>query len=155
MHACCHFGCVQLFATPGTVARQAPLSVGFSRRECWSGLPFPSPGDLPQPGIEPASLTSPALASGFFTTSATCLVTTVTWCRNHWGCVCTPWALRIPASPSIPGSYWSWGMRPRKIKRAASLEAIQHNQSPLTFFFSGGLDFQRILEVLSAWHLRE
>ena len=44
---------VQLFATPWTVAYQAPLSMGFSRQEYWSGLPFPSPGDLPNPGIEP------------------------------------------------------------------------------------------------------
>ena len=46
---------VQLFATPWTVAYQAPPSMGFSRQECWSGLPFPSPGDLPNPGIEPGS----------------------------------------------------------------------------------------------------
>ena len=48
---------VQLFATPWTVAYQAPPSMGFSRHECWSGLPFPSPGDLPNPGIEPESPT--------------------------------------------------------------------------------------------------
>ena len=47
--------CVRLFATPWTVAYQAPPSMGFSRQECWSGLPFPSPGDLPNPGIEPRS----------------------------------------------------------------------------------------------------
>ena len=47
---------VQLFATPWTVAYQAPPSMGFSRQESWSGLPFPSPGDLPDPGIEPRSL---------------------------------------------------------------------------------------------------
>ena len=46
---------VRLFATPWTVTYQAPLSMGFSRQECWSGLPFPSPGDLPDPGIEPGS----------------------------------------------------------------------------------------------------
>ena len=46
---------IQLFATPRTVARQAPLSMGFSREEYWSGLPFPSPGDLPDPGIKPRS----------------------------------------------------------------------------------------------------
>ena len=46
---------VQLFVTPWTVAYQAPLSMGFSRQEYWSGLPFPSPGDLPNPGIEPGS----------------------------------------------------------------------------------------------------
>ena len=50
------------------VALQAPLSVGFSRQECWSGLSCPSPGDLPDPGIEPTSLVSPASAGGFFTT---------------------------------------------------------------------------------------
>ena len=49
------FSRVQLFATPWTVAYQAPPSMGFSRQECWSGLPFPSPGDLPHPGIEPRS----------------------------------------------------------------------------------------------------
>ena len=65
-----HLGRVQLSATPWTLARQAPLSVGFSRQECWSGLPCPAPGDLPHPGIEPASLTSLALAEAFFTTSA-------------------------------------------------------------------------------------
>jgi len=48
---------VGLFATPWTVAYQAPPSMGFSRQECWSGLPFPSPGDLPDPGIEPGSPT--------------------------------------------------------------------------------------------------
>ena len=46
---------VQLFATPWTVAYQAPPSMGFSRQEYWSGLPFPSPGDLLDPGIEPGS----------------------------------------------------------------------------------------------------
>ena len=51
--------------TPWTVVCQAPLSMGFPRQEYWSGLPFPSPGDLPDPGIKPAS---PALAGGFFTT---------------------------------------------------------------------------------------
>ena len=47
--------CVRLFETLWTVARQAPLSIGFSRQEYWSGLPFPSPGDFPNPGIEPGS----------------------------------------------------------------------------------------------------
>ena len=46
---------VCLFATPWTVAKQAPLSMGFPRQEYWSGLPYPSPGDLPEPGIKPAS----------------------------------------------------------------------------------------------------
>ena len=54
-----------------TVARQAPLSVEFSRKEYWNGLPSPPPGDLPEPGIKPVSLKSPALARGLFTTSTT------------------------------------------------------------------------------------
>ena len=62
---------VRLFVILWTVAHQAPLPMEFSRQEYCSGLPFPSPRDLPDPGIEPASLTSPALASGFFTTSST------------------------------------------------------------------------------------
>ena len=55
---------VQLFATPWTVAYQAPASMGFSRQECWSGLPFTSAGDLPNPGIEPES---PALQADALT----------------------------------------------------------------------------------------
>ena len=54
--------CVQLFVTPWTGAHQAPQSMVFSRQEYWSGLPFPPPEDLPDPGIEPMSLASPALA---------------------------------------------------------------------------------------------
>ena len=57
--------------TPWTIAHQAPLSMGFSRQEYWRGLPFPPPGDLPDLGIEPASLMSPALLGGFFTTATT------------------------------------------------------------------------------------
>ena len=65
------FSPVQLFVTAWTVACQVPLSMGFSRQEYWSGLPFLPPGDLPNPGIEPTSSASPALAGGFFTTGAT------------------------------------------------------------------------------------
>ena len=60
--------CAHVFVTPWTVAHQAPLSMGFSRQEYWSGLPFPTLGDLSDPGIQPVSLVSPALAGGFFTT---------------------------------------------------------------------------------------
>ena len=66
-----HFSHVRLFMTLWTIARQAPLSMGFSRQEYWSGLPCPPPGDLPDPGIEPISLISPALVGGLFTTTAT------------------------------------------------------------------------------------
>ena len=61
-----HFSRIQLFATLWTVARQAPLSMGFSRQGYWSMLLCRPPGDLPNPGIESVSLTSPALAGRFF-----------------------------------------------------------------------------------------
>ena len=70
----CHFSHEQLFEILWTVAYQAPLSMGFSRQEYWSGLPFPLPGDLPNPGTEHTSLrmhNSPALAGGIFILSAT------------------------------------------------------------------------------------
>ena len=62
---------VQLIVIPRTIDHQAPLSLGFSRQEYWSVLPCPSPGDLPNPGIKPVTLMSPALAGRFFTTSTT------------------------------------------------------------------------------------
>ena len=64
------FSCVQACATLWTAGHQAPVSMGFSRQEHWSGLPCPPPGDLPDPEIEPTSLTSPVLAGRFFTTAA-------------------------------------------------------------------------------------
>ena len=56
-----HFRHAQLFEAPWTIALQAPVSMGFSRQEYWGGLPFPSPGDLPDPGIKPTSLELPAM----------------------------------------------------------------------------------------------
>ena len=67
----CTLGHVRLFVTPRTLAHQALLSMGFSRQEYWSGLPCPPPGHLPDPVIEAASFTSPALSGRFFITSAT------------------------------------------------------------------------------------
>ena len=70
---CCVFSYARIFATLWTLACQAPLSLGFSQQEYWSGLPFPPPGDLLHPGIKPRSLAYPAglelaLAIGFLTT---------------------------------------------------------------------------------------
>ena len=74
------FSCVQLIVTPWTVAyRTVALCMGFSRQEYWSGLPFPTPGHLPNPEIRPTSLMSPALAGGFFITSAT-WEALIIWC---------------------------------------------------------------------------
>ena len=71
MHACMlsHSVIANSFVTPWTVAHQAPMSMGFSRQEYWSWLLFPPPGDHPDPGTEPPSLVSPALAGSFFTTA--------------------------------------------------------------------------------------
>ena len=72
------FSRVQLFVTPWTVAGRLLCPWGFSRQADWSGFPCLPPGDLPDPGIEPESLTFPALAGGFFTTSAS-------WEAHRWG----------------------------------------------------------------------
>ena len=66
----CILSHVWLFGTPWTIARQVPLSMGFPRQDYWSGLPFPTPGDLPNPRTEPISLVSPALAGEFLTTAS-------------------------------------------------------------------------------------
>ena len=76
-----HFSRVRLFVILWAVGRQAPLSMGFSRQEYWSGLPRPPLRDLPNPGIESLSLMSPALTAGFFTTSAT-------WKAHFWVDTC-------------------------------------------------------------------
>ena len=75
--------CVQLFVTPWIVAQQAPLSMGFSRPEYWSGLPFPSAGDLPNPGIEPRSPASHARAHTHTHTHTG--EHTHTHTHTHWG----------------------------------------------------------------------
>ena len=79
-------GCARLSATPWAVAGQAPLSTGFSRQEHWSGPPFPPPGGLPDPGLKPTSLASPAVAGRRFTTGAT-------------------WEAGLPRSPLHPGRH--------------------------------------------------
>ena len=71
MHECYVASVVFESVAPRTVACQAPLIIGFSRQEYWSGLPCPPPGDLSDSGIEPTAFTSLALAGGFFTTSTT------------------------------------------------------------------------------------
>ena len=77
------FSCVRLFVTPWTVACQVLLSVGFSRQEYWSGLPCPPPGDLPNSGIEPMSVLSPAMTGGSLSLAprGSCAMLT---CKNHW-----------------------------------------------------------------------
>ena len=88
-HACVlsSFSHVQVFATLWITACQAPLPMGFSRQEYWSGSPCPPPRDLPNPGIKPESLLSPALAGGFFATGATweaLIFASSHWTTGYW-----------------------------------------------------------------------
>ena len=110
-----HFSHVCFCATLWNVACRASLSLGSSKQEYWSGLPFPPPGDLPDPGIKPTSLMSPVLACGFFTTSATWEALTNQWrsevksLSRVW-LLATPWTVAYQAPPSMGFSwqeYWS------------------------------------------------
>ena len=76
---------VRLFATPWTVAHQAPPSMGFTRQEYWSGLPFPSPGDRPNPGIEPRSPALQADSLSAETQDRNAVQTTRVWCYIKFG----------------------------------------------------------------------
>ena len=84
MHVCVlsSFSHVQLFVTLGTLARQAPLSMGFSRQEYWSGLSFPPPGDLPNPGIQPLSLNISCVGRRILTTRTTFLIAAIFFLRS-------------------------------------------------------------------------
>ena len=79
----CVLSYVWLFATAWTIVYQPPLFMGFPRQEHWCGLPFPSPGDLPNPGVKPASLVSPALAGRFFTVAPQRLVEWTKWVHSY------------------------------------------------------------------------
>ena len=105
------FNCVWLFSAPWTVAYQAPLSMGFSRQGYWSGMPFPSPGDLPDPGIEFECLMSPALGGRFFKISATweapfwCL-----WERDYVGKGLWELAFNLGANQIALDWPWAWAV---------------------------------------------
>ena len=90
------FSGAQLLVTLWTVAHQAPLSMGFSRQEYWSGFPYPPPGDLLDPRIESTSPVSPALAGGFFTSAA------ATKSLQSCPTLCNPIDGSPPGSP-VPG----------------------------------------------------
>ena len=115
MHACiCVYTNSVVPATPWTIAHQAPLSMEFSRQEYWSGLLFPSPRDLSNPGTEPTSLTPPALAGRFFTSWATgeahFIHVKVSEVTQSCPIPCDPWTVAHQAPLSMGFSrqeYWS------------------------------------------------
>ena len=125
-----HFSHVWLCATRWTIAHQAPLSMGFSRQECWSGLPCPPPGDLPNPGIKAMSLRSPGLAGRFFTT---CTTSEDSVQLSSVRLFVTPWTAARQASLSITNS-WS-------LLKLLSIELVMPSNrlipllSPLWVFF--------------------
>ena len=100
------FSHVWLFVTLWTKAHQAPPSMGFSRQENCSRLPSPPPGDLPNPGIEPVSLTSLALAGGLFTTSSTWKALHECLEKHLWSRVFPRWVLREPGCVDVSGRRW-------------------------------------------------
>ena len=110
-HACvlsC-FSCVWMCATPWTATCQAPLTMGFSRQEYWSGVPCPPPGDFPNLGIEPMSPMSPALAGGFFTTSTT-------WEACHsWDHSLIIWGNRIVTLQTCGIYHFNWIITPQHL----------------------------------------
>ena len=116
---------VWLFATPWTVALQVPLSMGFSRQEYWCWLPFPTSGDLPDPGIKPMSLVSPALAGRFFTIQFSSVQS-----LSHVRLFATPWIVARQASLSITNS--------RSSLRLMSIESVMPS-SHLIFTISATL----------------
>ena len=99
------FSHVWLFVTPWTIALQAPLSMGFSRQEYWNELPWPPPEDLPNTGIKPVSLMSPALIGGFLTTSASWEA----W-EIHWYIpikIIVSLAIQLAKMKELSG-FWCW-----------------------------------------------
>ena len=121
-----HFSRVELFATPWTIAGQPPLSMGFSKQEYWSELPCTLPGDLPDPGIEPASLMSPALADKFFTTAAAAKsLSRVRLLATPWSRLCLGlWLLMIPTSLLSSPSAFCICMHVKNSKVASVLDLV-------------------------------
>ena len=119
------FSCVRLYATPWTVTCQGPLSMGFSNKESWSGLPCPSPEDLPNPGIEPTSLKSSALVDGFFTTSTTWEAPEAT--LEHK----LPWIIRIGCTSEVSSLHPGLCLLLLEGRRKNAVLSSQSSSSPL------------------------
>ena len=98
------------FVTPWTVACHAPLCMGFSRQEYWSGLPFPSPGDLPDPGMEPRSPALQADSLPFELPGIYMLVSPIRcWLPRERGCPLLHWLWGLCSDPGTQWAWWSTG----------------------------------------------
>ena len=123
---------VQCYATPWTVAHQAPPSMGFSRREYWSGLPFPSPEDLPNPGIEPRS---PALRADALTSEPPWIRVGELDSVNHYIYHCGQESLRrhgvaLRVNKSLKCSTWVQPQRQQNDPGSFPRQTIQHHSNP-------------------------
>ena len=140
----------RLFVTPWTVARQAPLSMGFSRQECWSGLSCPPPGDRPDPGIESMCPTLQADSSSFEPLGKPHKVATKrSNCPKHWKMQCYE---ILPGHSCPPIGHSMTGQQPRmshpqvliKVARAHRTHGhhgVTQLQAPQGFCFNGLCDF--------------
>ena len=143
-HACwVAYSCIRLFETQWTVAHQALLSMGFSRQKYWSGLQFPTPGDLPNPGIKSASLMSPSLAGGFFTTSCTWEIFPV------GGKGLINFLLTEDTFSSSNIYWWGGGQRHMRRQKWASSHSFAHEGEMATSSLSSVTVFSL---VVSRWH---
>ena len=132
-----HFSRVQLFATLWTVACQASRSMGFSRQEYWNGLLFSLPGDLPDSGIKPTSITSPAFADGFFSTSIT-WESFVSVFGYEW-CLIFPYPFPFFQLPSeLQHAYFFIGKNKNRVYLPKLSLAVPHARPPV---ISGNREF--------------
>ena len=126
-------------ATPWTIARQAPLSMGFSRQEYWSGLPCPPPGDLPDPEIEPGSPAAPSLAGGFFTHWATWEGPDESQAASGWCTVASPPLTPILTTPRNVPKHLSLTIcsegQPSVIRVSGREKCPQENEPVFFFLF--------------------
>ena len=151
MCVCVH-SCVQLLATPWPVTHQAPLSTEFPSQEYWSGLPFPTPRDLPDPGVKPESLASPALAGGFFATVLILNTAAAAKSLQSRPTLCDPIDSSPPGSP-VPGilqartlewvaipfsNAWKWKVKVKSLSRVRLLATpwTEAHQAPPSMGFS-------------------
>ena len=131
------FSCVRLFATPWTVAHQAPLPMEFSRQEYWSMLSYPAPRDLHNPGMKPVSLVSPAVAGRFLNISTTWEAIKWTWSRSVVSNSLQPMDCSLPGS-SVHGisqaRVLEWGAISATLCMTLdkSISSLQKNKQVLT-----------------------